>query len=256
MVRPRRRSIARTRFHTKLLESPSLRHWYRVSAARHAPSCLRCTTWYAVRAARPRLVRVQRTYSSAPPGQAALRLRCVRYAGGRCAYAARTARLRHSMALHVNTASCTCVRASCTCRGWSARRRPHAGARTAGRRRPGCGRAARTPSCTSGAAGSHSCSAQSAGRVASAPAVPRRAAGAPRRAARAAVAAQAPASEGSGGRRARRTAGTRRTCRTPARGAGVSSACAAREPRRRRHRAGRALAWGGGREAPSAPRTP
>ena len=51
--------------------------------------CLRCTTRYAVRTvrtARPRLVRVRRTYSSASPGQAALSHRYVQYAGGWYAY--------------------------------------------------------------------------------------------------------------------------------------------------------------------------
>ena len=42
-----------------------------------------CTTRCAVRTARPRLVRVRRTYSACGPGgQAALRLRCAQHAGG------------------------------------------------------------------------------------------------------------------------------------------------------------------------------
>ena len=65
---------------------------------------------YAVRSARSRLVRVRRTYCSALSGQATLCLRYVRYAGGRYAYPVRTARLRHSVVLHVRTA---CQRGQC-----------------------------------------------------------------------------------------------------------------------------------------------
>ena len=55
-----------------------LASWLAKIAARPPPVVPR----YAVRAARPRLVRVRRTYSTGRPGQAALCLRYVQHAGG------------------------------------------------------------------------------------------------------------------------------------------------------------------------------
>ena len=71
----------------------------------HGDRHLGSTTRYTLSTARPRRVRVRRTYSSGPPERAALRLRHARCAGGRDAHPVRTARLRHCMASHVSSAS-------------------------------------------------------------------------------------------------------------------------------------------------------
>eukprot|EP00964_Phaeocystis_antarctica_P079566 scaffold49582_cov75-Phaeocystis_antarctica.AAC.7 len=59
---------------------------------------LGCTTRYAIRTARPRQVRVRRTYSGGPRGKLPCASgRHTRYAGGRYAYPVHTARLRHEV---------------------------------------------------------------------------------------------------------------------------------------------------------------
>ena len=97
--------------------------WLAKTAARPPPAVL---TRHAVRAARPRLARVWRTYSGAHPRG---RLPCAsgaRGTAGRHEYPARTARLRHGA--HVNTRRHPCPypdrRGPCPCPCHLARRAP------------------------------------------------------------------------------------------------------------------------------------